>query len=360
MGSKGRKGSKDTGKKTTVGGQALIEGIMMKGVSTGAMAVRLKDGSIDVEDWELPEKKWYNKCPVIRGSINFVQQLGEGYKCLMKSAEKSGMLDDEGEEEESKFEKWLDEKLGDKLTGIIMAIAMVLGVGLAVFLFLLVPSYLFTGIESLLPTEPFGELSGILPGLPEGCTLTVRSVDISGWRTIFEGVLKILIFVGYMAATSCMKDMRRMYRYHGAEHKTIACYEAGKPLTVENIRPMCRFHPRCGTSFIIITLLVSILVYSVVPITPELFKELLHLSSDTVAILLRTVCKLLLLPLVVGFAYELIRLAGRYDNIVTRIFSAPGLWMQRITTKEPDDSMIEVAIAAVTPCLPKEGEDDNW
>lgn len=354
-------GSKDTGKKTTVGGQALIEGIMMKGVSKGAMAVRLKDGSIDVEDWDIKPKKWYNKCPIIRGSVNFVQQMAEGYKCLMKSAEKSGMLDEEESgEQESKFEKWLDEKVGDKLTGVIMGIGMVLGVALAVFLFLLLPSYIFTGIEMLLPNEPLSDLAGVLPGLPEGASLMVKSVDISGWRTVFEGVMKIIIFVAYMAATSCMKDMHRMYRYHGAEHKTIACYEAGKPLTVENIRPMCRFHPRCGTSFIIITLLVSILVYSVVPITPELFKELLHTSSDTIAIMLRTVCKLLLLPLVVGFAYELIRFAGRHDNIITKIFSAPGLWMQRITTKEPDDSMIEVAIAAVTPCLPKDGEDDNW
>ncbi len=352
--------SKDKGKKTTIGGQALIEGIMMKGVSKGAMAVRMKDGSIDVEEWELKPKKWYNKCPVIRGGINFVQQLGEGYRCLMKSAEKSGMLDDEEDEEPSKFERWLDDKLGDKLTGIIMAAAMVIGIGLAVFLFLLLPSYLFTWIESLLPTEPLTDLAGVLPGLPEGSCAMVKSVDISMWRTTFEGVLKILIFVGYMWVTSRMKDMRRMYRYHGAEHKTIACYEAGKPLTVENIRPMCRFHPRCGTSFIIITLLVSILVYSVVPITPELFKEWLHLGSDSAAILLRTVCKLLLLPIVVGLAYELIRFAGRHDNIVTRIFSAPGLWMQRITTKEPDDTMIEVAIAAVTPCLPKDGEDDNW
>ena len=230
----------------------------------------------------------------------------------------------------------------------------------AVFLFLLLPSYIFTGIEALLPTEPMNALSGLLPGLPEGSYVMVKSVDISGWRTVFEGVMKIVIFVAYMWVTSLTKDMHRMYRYHGAEHKTIACYEAGKPLTVENIRPMTRFHPRCGTSFIIITLLVSILVYSVVPITPELFKDLLNTSSDTVAIMLRTVCKLLLLPIVVGFAYELIKLAGRCDNIVTRIFSAPGLWMQRITTKEPDDSMIEVAIAAVTPCLPKEGEDDNW
>lgn len=353
-------GSKNTGKKTTVGGQALIEGVMMKGVSKGAMAVRMKDGSIDVDEWDIKPRKWYNKCPVIRGSINFVQQLGEGYKCLMKSAEKSGMLDDEEDEEPSKFEKWLDEKLGNKLTGAIMAIAMVIGVALAVFLFLLVPSYLFTWIESLLPTEPLGGLESVLPGLPAGSTVLVKSVDISMWRTTFEGVLKIIIFVVYMWATSKMKDMNRMYRYHGAEHKTIACYEAGKPLTVENVRPMCRFHPRCGTSFIIITLLVSILVYSVVPITPELFKSLLHLSSDSIAILLRTVCKLLLLPFVVGFAYELIRFAGRHDNIITKIFSAPGLWMQRITTKEPDDSMIEVAIAAVTPCLPKDGEDDNW
>ena len=353
-------GSKNTGKKTTVGGQALIEGVMMKGVSKGAMAVRMKDGSIDVDEWDIKPKKWYNKCPVIRGSINFVQQLGEGYKCLMKSAEKSGMLDDEEDEEPSKFEKWLDEKLGDKLTGAVMAIAMVIGVALAVFLFLLVPSYLFTWIESLLPTEPLGGLESVLPGLPAGSMVLVKSVDISMWRTTFEGVLKIIIFVVYMWATSKMKDMYRMYRYHGAEHKTIACYEAGKPLTVENVRPMCRFHPRCGTSFIIITLLVSILVYSVVPITPELFKSLLHLSSDSIAILLRTVCKLLLLPFVVGFAYELIRFAGRHDNIITKIFSAPGLWMQRITTKEPDDSMIEVAIAAVTPCLPKDGEDDNW
>lgn len=353
-------GSKNTGKKTTVGGQALIEGVMMKGVSKGAMAVRMKDGSIDVDEWDIKPKKWYNKCPVIRGSINFVQQLGEGYKCLMKSAEKSGMLDDEEDEEPSKFEKWLDEKFGDKLTGAIMAVAMVIGIALAVFLFLLVPSYLFTWIENLLPTQPLGELESVLPGLPAGSTLLVKSVDISMWRTTFEGIIKIVIFVAYMWVTSKTKDMHRMYRYHGAEHKTIACYEAGKPLTVENVRPMTRFHPRCGTSFIIITLLVSILVYSVVPITPELFKSWLHLGSDNIAILLRTVCKLILLPFVVGFAYELIRIAGRHDNIVTRIFSAPGLWMQRITTKEPDDSMIEVAIAAVTPCLPREGEDDNW
>ena len=327
----------DTDKKTRRGGQALIEGIMMKGVSTGAMAVRMKDGSIDVEEWDINDKKWYEKVPIIRGSFNFVKTLTEGYTYMTKSAEKSGMMEDDSDEEQTKFEKWLDDKLGDKLTGVIMGIAMVIAVALAVVMFLFVPSYIFTGIEYL-----------------------AGDADISGWRTVFEGVLKIAMFVGYMALVAQMKDIRRTYEYHGAEHKTITCYEQGKELTVENVRQMCRFHPRCGTSFIIITLLVSILVYMVVPITPDMFKEWLGIENDGLAILLRVVCKLILLPLVVGISYELIKLAGRYTNIFTKIISAPGLWMQRLTTREPDDSQIEIAIAAITPCLPKEGEDDSW
>ena len=327
----------DTDKKTRIGGQALIEGIMMKGVSTGAMAVRMKDGSIDVEEWDINDKKWYEKVPIIRGSFNFVKTLTEGYTYMTKSAEKSGMMEDDSDEEQTKFEKWLDDKLGDKLTGVIMGIAMVIAVALAVVMFLFVPSYIFTGIEYL-----------------------AGDADISGWRTVFEGVLKIAMFVGYMALVAQMNDIRRTYEYHGAEHKTITCYEQGKELTVENVRQMCRFHPRCGTSFIIITLLVSILVYMVVPITPDMFKEWLGIENDGLAILLRVVCKLILLPLVVGISYELIKLAGRYTNIFTKIISAPGLWMQRLTTREPDDSQIEIAIAAITPCLPKEGEDDSW
>lgn len=327
----------DTDKKTRIGGQALIEGIMMKGVSTGAMAVRMKDGSIDVEEWDINDKKWYEKVPIIRGSFNFVKTLTEGYTYMTKSAEKSGMMEDDSDEEQTKFEKWLDDKLGDKLTGVIMGIAMVIAVALAVVMFLFVPSYIFTGIEYL-----------------------AGDADISGWRTVFEGVLKIAMFVGYMALVAQMKDIRRTYEYHGAEHKTITCYAQGKELTVENVRQMCRFHPRCGTSFIIITLLVSILVYMVVPITPDMFKEWLGIENDGLAILLRVVCKLILLPLVVGISYELIKLAGRYTNIFTKIISAPGLWMQRLTTREPDDSQIEIAIAAITPCLPKEGEDDSW
>lgn len=325
---------KDTGKKTKIGGQALIEGIMMRGVSNAAMAVRMKDGGIDVEEWELKARKWYEKTPFIRGSINFVTQLMDGYKCMMKSAEKSGMLDDDGSEEPSKFEKWLDDKFGDKLTNAIMTVAMVIGVALAVVLFLFVPSYLFSLIET-----------------------AAGDVDISMWKSTFEGVLKLILFVAYMAVVAQMKDIKRTYEYHGAEHKTIACYEAGKPLTVENVRPMCRFHPRCGTSFIIITLLVSILFYSIVPIEPG---QWFSIENNALAVMLRVVIKLAFLPLVVGIAYELIRLAGKYTNVFTRVLSAPGLWMQRLTTREPDDSQIEVAIAAMKPCLPKEGENDNW
>lgn len=319
-------------KKTTIGGQALIEGIMMRGVSTEAMAVRTKDGAIDVEQWELKPRRWYEKAPFIRGSVNFVNSLMDGYRCMMKSAEKSGMMEDD--EEPTKFEKWLDDKFGDKLTNMIMGVAMFIGVVLAVVLFLFVPSYLFTLIEKL-----------------------AGDTDISMWKSAFEGVLKLALFVGYMAIVAQMKDIKRTYEYHGAEHKTIACYEAGKPLTVENIRPMTRFHPRCGTSFIIITLLVSILFYSLVPIEPAAW---FGIENNMLGVLLRVVIKLALLPAVVGIAYELIRLAGRYTNPVTKVLSAPGLWMQRLTTREPDDSQIEVAIAALTPCLPKHGEDDNW
>lgn len=325
---------KQTDKKTTVGGQALIEGIMMKGVSVGAMAVRKIGGDIQVDEWQLPERKWYNKAPVVRGCFNFVQTLKEGYSCMNKSIEISGFGEDE---EPTKFDIWLTKTLGEKnaeafgtvlasLLSFVMIVAMA-----AVFFF--VPSFLFSLIEKAVET------------------------DISMWKSAFEGVLKLLLFVAYMAVIAQMSTMRRVYEYHGAEHKTIACYEAGKPLTVENIRPMVRFHPRCGTSFIIITLLVSIIVYSIVPINPA---EWWGIENTALAALLRVLIKLPLLPVVVGISYELIRLAGRYTNIFTKIISAPGLWMQRLTTREPNDLQIEVAIAAVTPCLPKEGEDDNW
>ena len=325
--------SKDTGNKTTVGGQALIEGIMMKGVSTGAMAVRKKEGDIHVEEWELPSKKWYNKAPFIRGCFNFVQTLKEGWSCMNKSIEISGFGEEDDSEPQSKFDAWLDKHISEKGAEIIAGILSFLLVAAMLAVFFFVPSFLFSLLEGAV-----GE-------------------SISPWKSAFEGVLKLLLFVAYMALIAQMKTMRRVYEYHGAEHKTIACYEAGKELNVENIKTMCRFHPRCGTSFIIITLLVSILVYSLVPINPA---EWWNIENKALGALLRVLLKLPLLPFVVGIAYELIKLAGRYSNPVTRFFSAPGLWMQRLTTREPDAKQIEIAIAAVTPCLPKEGEDDNW
>lgn len=327
--------SKDSGKKTTIGGQALIEGVMMKGVSVGAMAVRKKDGTVYLEEWALKEKKWYNKAPFIRGCINFVSQLKEGYSCIMKSSEISGAFEDEGEP--TKFDRFLINSFGEKgaeraaeIIGGILGFLMVAAM-LAVFLF--VPSYLFTLLENAVNT------------------------DISGWKSAFEGVLKLVLFIAYMAIVAQTKDIRRVYEYHGAEHKTIACYEAQKELTVENVRPMKRFHPRCGTSFIVITLLVSILVYTLIPLEPGVW---LGIENKVLSALLRVLIKLPFLPIVVGISYELIKLAGRYSNILTKIVSAPGLWTQRLTTREPDDRQIEIAIAAMKSCLPKENENDDW
>lgn len=322
--------------RTTIGGQALFEGIMMKGPEKTSMAVRKKDGEIYIEETTAPEKKWYNKALFIRGSVNFISQLSEGYKYLSRSMEVSGALDDDGNEEPSKFEKWLEEKLGDKITGIIMGISMVFAVALAVILFMFVPTWLFMLLSAL-----FGE------------------TDISAFQSLFEGVLKIVIFVSYMALVSLMKDIRRTYEYHGAEHKTIACYEKGLPLTVENVKPQRRFHPRCGTSFIFLVLIISILVYSVFPITNAFFITTFGVS-ETIAMILRVASKILLLPVIVGISYEIIRLAGRYDNVITRIISAPGLALQRLTTKEPDESQIEIAIAAMERVIPENKESDKW
>ena len=323
-------------RRTTIGGQALIEGIMMRGVSKGAMAVRKKDGTIDLEEWDLPERKWYQKCPFVRGIFNFVLQLKDGMTYMNKSMEKSGYLEDEEDEEPSKFEKWLEKTFGKSIVAVISVIGAVLGVALALLLFLFVPTWIFTGIQAL-----------------------CGSVDISPFRSLFEGILKIGIYILYLWLTSLMSDIRRTYEYHGAEHKTIATYEAGEELTVENVRKHTRFHPRCGTSFIFLVLAVSILVYSIVPINSEMFIAWFGVGKF-VADLMRIACKLILLPVVVGISYEVIKIAGRYDNIATRIISAPGLAIQRLTTREPDDPQIECAIAAITPCLPKEGENDQW
>ena len=308
--------------KSKIGGQALIEGIMMRGIDTEAMAVRLPDGSIDLEQWKLPKAKWYQKTPFVRGPVNFVTTLIDGYKCLSKSADKS--LQEENENP-SKLEKWLEEKLGDKLMSAVMFISGVLGVALALAPFIYLPALATRGLAML------------FPGLD----------DIYILKNVIEGVIKIGIFILYIWLTSLLKDIRRTYEYHGAEHKTIACYEAEDELTVENIRKHTRFHPRCGTSFIFLVLFISIIV-----------NTLFMLPWDQVW--LRALLKLCVLPIIVSIAYEVIKLNGKYDNIITKIISAPGLWIQRLTTREPDDSQIEVALAAFIPCIPEDKEQDRW
>lgn len=305
-------------RKTSIGGQALIEGIMMRGPVLSAMACRLPDGSIDLETWPTQKgdkKPWYRTTPFFRGIFNMIDSLVTGYGCLMKSADKSSM----DSEEPSKFEKWLAEKCGADLMKVVGVVAVILGVGLAALLFIVIPTALSSLLKSVVG-------NGVL-------------------LSLIEGLIKIIILVLYMLACSRMQEIHRVFEYHGAEHKTIACYEAMEPLTVENIRPQCRFHPRCGTSFIFLVVFISILVGS-------------FISWEIP--LLRMALKLLLVPVVVGIAYELIKLAGRCDNLFTKIISAPGLWLQRITTFEPDDSMIEVAIAAMTAVIPEDADADRW
>ena len=323
--------------RTTIGGQALIEGIMMKGPEKTAMAVRTKEGEIVIEEKENKQRKWYNKAPFIRGCINFVSQLMDGYYYLSRSAELSGMAEDDSEEEMSRFEKWLDNKFGDKIMGVIMTIAMIFGIALAILLFVFVPTWLFMLVQYLVGT----------------------AADLSPFQSLFEGILKIIIFITYMWIVSRTQSIRRTYEYHGAEHKTIACYEHGLDLTVDNVRPQIRFHPRCGTSFIFLVLLISILIYSIFPITNQMFIDTFAVSEG-LAMILRVSCKILLLPVIVSISYEIIRLAGRYDNIITKIISAPGLWLQRLTTKEPDNFEIEAAIAAMKAVIPADKESDKW
>ena len=299
--------------KSKIGGQALIEGIMMLGPTTGAMACRLPDGTIDLETWEENNGKnapWYKKTPLVRGCCSFVTSLVKGYKYMMKSAEKQ-LPEDEQEENKEKEES--------SIYDIFMYIGILIGVAMAVGLFVFLPKIIV----------------GFIPDVKEHRIL----------RSVLEGIVKIVLFVAYMALVSLMKDIRRQYMYHGAEHKTIACHEAELPLTVENVRKQTRFHKRCGTSFIFLVLLVGIFVMCFVPFTVTWQ---------------RIVASLVLLPLVVGISYEFIRIAGNNDNIVTRILSAPGLAMQRITTREPDDSMIEIAIAALKPCIPEDKSEDKW
>lgn len=304
-------------KYTSVGGQALIEGIMMKGKNKTAMAVRTPSGEIDVEQMNFKSIK--DKCvifkwPIIRGVVGFIESMLHGYKAMMLSAEKSGFAEEENENGQI-------EKPSAALWNTVMVIAMVLAVVLCVGLFIYLPAWLFDLLNSL------------------------AGGKITALRSVFEGFLKMGVFVAYIAAVSAMKDIKRVFSYHGAEHKTIFCLEKGLPLTVDNIKKQSRFHPRCGTSFMILMLIVSIVISSVIQFIFPFF---------TFNRFLWTAIKLVMVPLIMGLGYELIKICGRYDNLFTKIISAPGMWMQRLTTKEPDEGMIEIAVAAIEAVLEEE------
>ena len=325
--------------KTSIGGQALIEGIMMRGPKNTAMAVRNPQGEIVLEEWptQVSRRAKFFRLPFVRGIFNFIDSMRFGYKCLMRSAEIAGLDELENgkkaaaeqaqpdgaeplPEKDEKDEKKKADGDTSPMMKALMVISTVLGFGLAILLFVWLPAQIY----AWLPDRPF-------------------SMDDRYLRSVFEGLCRVVLLVGYMAAVSLMKDIRRTYMYHGAEHKTIFCYEAGLELTVENVKKMRRFHPRCGTSFLVLMVIVSIVVGFFIPPQWELW--------------IRVPFKLLLIPVIVGIGYELLKLAGRHDNMLTRIISAPGLLLQRLTVYEPDDGMIECAIAAMQRAIPEDGSD---
>ncbi len=321
--------------KTMIGGQALIEGIMMLGPEKCATVVRTKDGiRTKVTPRKLSEGFSLKKIPFIRGIFSFCASMKTGVSALMYSADVFADDEDETPQEQSKFGAWLDRKLSsEKAQNVLITLTVALGIAMSVGLFFVLPSII-------------------------GSVINRWITDNELVRNLIEGVVRIAIFLAYMFLCSRMKDMKRVFSYHGAEHKTIRCYEARLPLTVENVRRQTRLHPRCGTSFLFVVIIVSILVFSVAsvllrPITPVF-------SSGILNALVRVVLKLLLLPIVVGISYEFNRLVGRYDNRLTRALSAPGMWLQYLTTNEPDDSMIEVGIEALMQVLPEKEGADKW
>lgn len=318
--------SKEKNNYVAVGGQALMEGIMMRGPKGTAMSLRLPDGTIETQmkDFVSIRKKYkFFNIPIIRGVVSFIESMVFGYKLLMESAEKTS-LDFEEEANESKLDKWISDHFGPKMMAVIGTISAVLGIGLAFLLFMWLPSFAFDLVND---------------HLAHGA--------ISGLRAVFEGLIRVVIFVIYMALVARMKEIHRVYMYHGAEHKTIFCFEHGKELTVANIKEEKRFHPRCGTSFIFVTIILSIVVSSVVSV---LFPALTQIRAVWMIV------KILMLPVIMGVGFEFIQLAGKYPNKFTKLLSAPGLLMQRITTAEPDDAIIEVAIAAMNAALSGEVE----
>ena len=319
--------------KTSIGGQALIEGILMRGPYKQSMVCRKPDGELAVELEDLPDTK--SKYPIlawpfVRGGHMLVSSMKNGMKALTWSA---SFIPEEEQEQPGKFDLWLEEKLGsEKAEKAVMSIAVVLGILLSVGLFFLLPAFLF----ELLPD----------------------SIGLIG-RCILEGIIRIIIFVLYLWFATRMKEIKRLFQYHGAEHKSIFCYEAGLPLTVENVRRQSRFHPRCGTSFLVVVMIISIFVISFMTWVLSLFPAIEALPGILSA-LIRMVCKLILLPLIVGITYEINRWVGRSDSRFADIIAWPGKMTQRITTGEPDDGMIEVAIEALELVIPEEKGADAW
>ena len=317
--------------KTMIGGQALIEGIMMRGPEKDAIVVRTKDElKIEVKPRKIHKKGSFCTWPLIRGVVNFFDSQVTGVKAIMQSADLSP---EAAEEEPSKFDQWLEKKLGNKaFQNLLISISVFLGLAMSIGLFFVLP---------MLARE-----------------LLSKWIANPLLMSLIEGAIRIGIFVGYIALVSMMKDMRRVFAYHGAEHKTIRCYEAGLPLTVENIQKQTRLHPRCGTSFLLIVMILSILIFALAETILNNNFEMLHTLKGYTFI--RMGIKLMLLPLLVAISYEINRLVGRYDNWFTRILTAPGMWFQKFTTQEPDDSMVEVAITAVEAVLPEEEGADRW
>ena len=299
-----------------VGGQAVLEGVMMRSGENLSVSVRAEDGSVQTKDSKFVSIKQKYKIlglPIIRGMVAFIESMIMSFSTMNDSVDLLGI-----EEEETKFEKWLKKKFGASILDVLMPIALFLGVVLALGLFVFLPALAGRGVSYL-----FGG-------------------DIGVWQSVVEGAVKVVIFVVYMLLVSLMKDIRRTFEYHGAEHKSIFCYESGEELTVENVKKHSRFHPRCGTSFMFVMIFIGIVLGFFIPFE---------------TVWLRTLCKILLLPVTMGFGYEFLMYAGKHDNFLIRALSAPGLWMQRITTKEPDDKQIEVAIASLRHALPDDFPD---
>lgn len=320
--------------KTMIGGQALIEGIMMLGPDKRAVVVRNgEDIQVEVSPQKVNDPKSFKSLPFIRGVFSFFDSQVNGVKALLRSAD---LAPEEYQEEPSKFDAWLEKKLGnEKFQQAIVGIAVALGLGLSIVLFFLLPM--------------------VIGGFFD------RWVQSNLGLNLIEGVVRMVIFMAYMFLVSKMQEMKRVFSYHGAEHKTIRCYEAGLPLTVENVRSQTRLHPRCGTSFLLVVMVVSILVFSIASSALlAIIPALETMRGSFLYRIIMIVFKLLLLPIVVGITYEINRWCGRHDNWFTRALSAPGMWMQNFTTNEPDDSMIEVGIAAVQAVLPEVEGADRW